>query len=213
MTHDNCNLFKRSYTDKGMGFTFNNEPENIMIKREFRSSVLFPNTNKKPSFMTSAATEHALTVVIENNEEEVSRYVKDKDNIKSKPTEITVSLHNPKEPADMRSRSFSIPLGHSTKVYITPKARAIDEDGMSLMESQRECRLDNDIENLKIFNVYTRAACMLECKIEHAKNWCGCVPWNYPHQVCIKISLKCFSSGFSFPIPHLLLTTSFGEIT
>ena len=24
MTHQNCNLFKRSYTDKGIGFTFNN---------------------------------------------------------------------------------------------------------------------------------------------------------------------------------------------
>ena len=180
MTHDNCNLFKRSYTDKGIGFTFNNERDDRLIKKDFRSTVLFPNTNRKPSLMKSAASAHALTVVIENNAEEVNRYMKDTTITKFEPSEITVSLHNPVEPADLRSRSFNIPLGHSTKIYITPKAREIDEDGMSLTESQRDCRLNEDTQNLDIFNVYTKTACMLECKIKYAMNRCGCAPWNYP---------------------------------
>ena len=38
--------------------------------------------------MKSAATEHALTVVIENNVEEVNRFVMDPTNPRLKPTEI-----------------------------------------------------------------------------------------------------------------------------
>ena len=129
MTHDNCNLFKRSYTDKGIGFTFNNEREDKLIKTDFRRTELSPNTNRKPSIMKSAASEHALTVVIENNAEEVNRYFNDPNNTKLEPIEVTISLHNPVEPANMRSRSFNIPLGHSTKVYLLRRQEKLMKTG------------------------------------------------------------------------------------
>ena len=181
MAFRTCNLFKRSFTDKGIGFTFNNEIENKLIKTDFHSTAFNPNTDRSPSLIKSAASKHALRVVIENNAEEVERYMKDDTNNRLEPTEISISLHNPKEPADLRERSFNIPLGYKTKVYITPKARIIDDSGRRLTESQRNCRLDEDTESLEIYNIYTRAACMLECKIRHSLRKCGCLPWNYPH--------------------------------
>ena len=80
----------------------------------------------------------------------------------------------------MRTKSFEIPLGQSSTVYITPKATEIAESGMELSENQRNCRLEGSTENLNIYNIYTMAACLFECKLEFSKKRCGCLPWEYP---------------------------------
>ena len=184
MKFENCNLFKRSYTTKGIGFTFNNEKEGHLIKEEYQSRAFFPNTKRNPSMMQSAGLHDSLLTIIENNAGEVQRYENTVDSGQGdgsiKPKKISVSLHNPREPADIRSKSFTIPLGQSTTVYITPKARDIDESGRELTESQRNCRLEEDTDTLDIFGKYTRAACMFECKMKYSMEHCGCVPWNFP---------------------------------
>ena len=203
MTMSDCNLFKRSFTNKGIGFTFNNERKEKVFKEHYKSPVFFFNSKRKPSLMKSASSKHALKAVVENNVEEVERFDRTKSpsqpegDLTIEPTEISISLHNPKEPADLRSDGLKIPLGHSTTVYIWPKIREIDHSGKQLSESQRNCRLDEDIESLDIFKVYTRAACMFECKMKFSTKRCGCIPWNYPlnnkEQVSIFI-FKIFST-------------------
>ena len=111
---------------------------------------------------------------------------------KKQPTEISVSLHNPVEPADIRTNSFEIPLGYSTIVYITPKATEVDGDGKKLKEEQRNCRLNEKSETLNIFNVYTKVGCLFECNLKHAMKRCGCVPWNYPFDKKESIYLKVY---------------------
>ena len=163
----------------GIGFTANNEVENNLMKNDFTSKEFFTNTNRRPSLMKSASLKDSLHVVVENNMEEVERY-EGSNEPKQQPTEISVSLHNPVEPADIRTSSFDIPLGYSTIVYITPKATEVDKDGKELTESQRNCRLNEESGFLNIFNVYTKVGCLFECKLKHAMERCGCVPWNYP---------------------------------
>ena len=77
--------------------------------------------------------------------------------------------------------------GKTTTIYITPRAREIDDSGRLLTESQRVCRLSEDNHQLKIFKVYTQEACLLECKIEIAYQRCGCMPWFYP----LRLSVSC----------------------
>ena len=189
MSFRNCNLFKRGFTNQGMGFTFNHEKEEILMKEEYQShhrKTFFSNNNLSPAKMKSASYKHSLIVLIENNAEEIEQYegTKAPHNTKGlpeyKPRKISVTLHNPKEPADMRSKHFKIPLGQASTVYITPKARKVDDTGKQLKESERNCRLDEDTETLEIFNVYSRTACLLECKLKESKRKCGCIPWNYP---------------------------------
>ena len=148
--------------------------------------------------MKSAKSKHSLRVLIENNAEEISRY---EDNngkygfysskyLIQKPKKILVSLHNPQEPADAKSQpssSFSIRGGHTTTVLFTPRAREIDDSGKELTESQRGCRLNEDSGKLDVFNVYTRTACLLECKMKYATKICGCTPWNYPLNMIKKV--------------------------
>ena len=193
MTFENCNLFQRSFTNQGIGYTFNNEKEDLLLKKDSMSYAIILNKERNPSLMESASPKHSLQVIIENNAEEVDRYDSTRGpdmpmgDIKLKPRKISVSLHNPKEPADIRSKSFQIPLGQSTTVYITPKAREIDESGMELTESQRHCRLNEDTKALSIFNIYTRGACMFECKFKASVRRCGCQPWDYPLQANEKV--------------------------
>ena len=99
--------------------------------------------------MKSASSDHALKVFIDYNEEAVNffentRTVGTSGDIKFKPKKVSVALHNPYEPASIRSNSFEIPLGYTTTVYNTPKAREIDYSGKELEEKQRNCRLSDD---------------------------------------------------------------------
>ena len=125
MSFENCNLFKRSFTTQGIGYTFNNEIQQKLLKKPFRNTIFSPNTVRKPSMMKSASSENSLTAIIENNYEntktlldegrEQSEY--ETTRVVHKPEKILVSLHNPSEPPDpifKPSTGIEIPLGHST---------------------------------------------------------------------------------------------------
>ena len=135
MSFENCNLFKRSFTTQGLGYTFNNEIENIVIKENYRSASLSQNIARIPSLMKSTSSDHSLTVIIEVNAEEVDRYETSKgryekyekyensneNEIFPKPKEVAISIHNPKEPADtyfIPIKSLRVPLGYSTTIFI-----------------------------------------------------------------------------------------------
>ena len=183
MTFENCDLFKRSFTTQGMGFTFNNEVEESLIKKDFRTTEFSHNVKRQPSLMRSTKLKHSLHVIIERNIEEALDEIKNF-GVEPKVKDILLSLHNPREPADtifIPSTSVRIPFGHSTTILITPKAREIDEKAKKgLKESQRNCRLREDTDNLDIFNTYTKVSCLFECKMHYAIKRCGCIPWNFP---------------------------------
>ena len=200
-TFDDCQIFFRSFTNMGIGYTANSEMASVLFKSKNYGSpgnFLFPNDRIKPKKMTYAGSDYALRVLIENNREEVDFFENTKSKtspkgvLSLKPKEKKVSLHNPLEPANMRSNSFSILLGYFTIVYITPKVREIDDSAASLAESERGCRLSQDSSGLDIFKLYSKEGCLLECKIKQAYAKCGCFPWNYP---IIEVRKSCFRNG------------------
>ena len=189
MTFSNCDLIKRSFTNVGIGFTFNNELKENLYKKaddlELLLSTYMINNDRKVSKMKSASSKQAFKILLENNVEENKFYENTKNEedptgqTNLKPRKIKVSLHDPREPANLRSNSFNVPLGHATRVYIYPKATEIDISGKELTESQRNCRLNEINEGLDIFNIYTNEGCIQECQIRQAFTKCGCIPWNY----------------------------------
>ena len=184
-----CDLFKRSLTNKGLGFTFNNDKSNHLYKAtsvmDTLQQVFHFNHDNPPKLMKTSDLEKGLEVLIENNMEENEYYDKSTwsknplGNLNLKPTVATVTLHNPKEPANIRSKSFNVPLGFSTTVYFTPTVREIDKSGKLLSESQRKCRLNEQTQQMKFFNEYSKEACLLECKVQLSYERCGCYPWDY----------------------------------
>ena len=77
MRLDNCNLFKRSFTNRGLGFTFNNDKIQQLYKHtkniDLQLDSFFFNKEQDPK-LTSASPDDALKVMIENNFEEISDY-------------------------------------------------------------------------------------------------------------------------------------------
>ena len=187
MTLENCNLFKRSITTEGIGYTFNNEREEKFIKNKYRS-LFSHNKERNPTFMRSTNPDDSLRAILE----EVESGWKDENGNIHKPKTLAVSLHNPQEPADTKftpSRGITIPLGYTTSFLITPKVTEIDHSGKELTESQRNCRLNQDSDSLNIFNIYTRTACLFECMMRQATERCGCIPWDFPVNMNDKVRI------------------------
>ena len=57
---ENCDLFKRSFTTLGIGYTFNNVKEEVFIKEHFRNTKLSPRIKGKTFLMKSAKSIHSL---------------------------------------------------------------------------------------------------------------------------------------------------------
>ena len=66
----------RSFTTQGMGFTFNNEVEEKLIKKGYRSTEFSHNVKRHPSLMKSTKLKHSLKVIIERNVEEAWEEIK-----------------------------------------------------------------------------------------------------------------------------------------
>ena len=77
MRLDNCNKFRRSFTNRGLGFTFNNDKIQQLYKHnkniDLQLDSFFFNKEHDPK-LTSANPDDALNVMIENNFEEISHY-------------------------------------------------------------------------------------------------------------------------------------------
>lgn len=209
LSFDGCKLFKRSLSNSGIGFTTNSQLRNKLYKlgtKVFRTQneVFFTNKKDYPRMMKSASPKHNLRLMIEFNREKVELFEHTRNpklpegELLLKPTSVKVALHNPNAPANLRSNVFSIPLGHSTTVYITPKASKISESAKELSEIQRGCRIPEETEGLDIFNIYTQEACLFECKLKQAVRRCECFPWNYPMiEVQFRVSLSLSSMKYS----------------
>ena len=161
MRLNNCDKFRRSFTNRGLGFTFNNKKADNLYKHgdniKLQLESLFFNKDNDPKMMHSASPDEGLKVLIENNMEEINNYEKTKvpsnvaGDMKKKPVSVLVVLHDPSQPANMRTKSITIPLGQSSTVYITPSATETDTSGQMLGETQRECRLKQENDNLQVF--------------------------------------------------------------
>ena len=167
MRLNNCDKFRRSFTNRGLGFTFNNQKADNLYQHgnnlKLQLDSLFFNNEENSRMMNSASPDDGLKVLIENNMEEIYNYEKTKVTsknkdwnnvagmIKLKPVSVLVVLHDPSQPANMRTKSITIPLGQSSTVYITPSATETDTSGQMLGETQRECRLKQENDNLQVF--------------------------------------------------------------
>ena len=80
MTFSNCKLFKRSFTNKGIGFTFNGLRAKDLYKTSESSQInsaikIFSfNQETQSRLMQSSSSKHSLHVIVDNNEEEIQRY-------------------------------------------------------------------------------------------------------------------------------------------
>ena len=121
MTFQNCQKFRRSFTTSGIGYTFNNDIADKIFKNPntINTKIFMINAKSTPTKMESSSPDSPLEVILENNMEEVDSFETTKTtsipigDLGQKPRKVKIVLHNPYEPANIRSNSFEIPLGNN----------------------------------------------------------------------------------------------------
>ena len=75
-----------------------------------------------------------------------------------------------------------------------PGAEYVDED-------KTGCRLNYHNQESNLTKYYSQSGCTFECELRKATQFCGCVPWDYPHliqetfhKVCDFLGKLCFEN-------------------
>ena len=200
MSFRSCNMFKRTYTDMGIAYSFNSDKFGIIYKETENSKeankAFFFNNKEDVRYPESSGKEFILKIVLEANMEQVEQF-EQQDNYKLSPRPILLTVHDPKIPPTLRSEGIEVQLGYETTILITPRVLQTTEDAISsLSPKQRKCRTQYENKELKIFKAYSRKACTLECRMTEAARHCGCTPWNYPtiegSLLCDAVGIHCF---------------------
>ncbi|XP_066246539.1 sodium channel protein Nach-like [Euwallacea similis] len=83
------------------------------------------------------------------------------------------------------------------RIQFSFKETYTTEDTRQLTIKQRRCIFEDEIK-LKIDNTYTFTACTIQCRMDSAKFYCGCVPFFYPKVSgfphCNVSSFQCIST-------------------
>ena len=66
-------------------------------------------------------------------------------------------------------------------VDVTPNIVVTTDAFKKMNIRQRNCKLEQEIEDKSIFKVYTNKNCKYECIIKKAQDLCSCIPWDFIH--------------------------------
>jgi hypothetical protein len=220
MRADLCNLFHRSPTDEGIGYTFNNANFWDVYSRseynEIFASIMFPkgyNLSASPSdnddsdesqrwvypkkgvvFPKTSGPAYALTAVLQGIR--IFEPNPAKEDIKPYNT-FKVSIHDPLSIADLRSSGVDVEVGYVSTFLISPSQIVTSPNAQGISEERRQCRFQHERKGMKLFKAYTHSGCIFECQLNDALSKCGCIPWDYPHPgnlepVCDRWGKECF---------------------
>ena len=223
LSPSNCNIFYRSITNEGFGYSFNKANFwDIFSKTDYNmkfAEILRPkgfNESASPSpmdeeddsqrwvyprngvlFPETSGPDYGLTVFLQSSR----LYESDGSSLLSFPP-FRVSIHDPMSVADLRRSGVEVEAGYISTFLITPSQIVTSKSARGLPEEKRECRFQFDSQSLTLFNEYTQSSCIFECQLKKALEKCHCMPWNYPqlngsHPICHRVSNKCFEKVMS----------------
>jgi len=149
MNLNNCDLFRRSFTNKGLGFTFNNDRSDHLYKKkkniDLQMKTFYFNNKVDPRMIASANPDESLRLILENNIEEVYNFERTKSptnppgEIKFKPKSVDIVLHDPSHPANMRTKRIQARLSPE-KIILT---FSVDPAG-PVLHGVRDAQRDRD---------------------------------------------------------------------
>ena len=176
-SHEDFCPFSKSYSNKGIAYTFNSAPFWDIYKKS-PSMLDFHAMNKKsPEACASARAEQMPLYPLESGAHHRFQFL-----IKPSQGGSSIALHSPKTLPDLSRHSLRVLPGHTYTVTVTPsmnevngKMRKKDMEGLQCFSGQSS--------DLALFKEYSQSACLLECRLRRAYQACGCVSWRYPNLV------------------------------
>ncbi len=194
-----CNIFKRSLTNEGFGYTFNSVDfwSKHNKKNQFNHlffDTMFPaSTNDQVYYPEAIGVDYGLFFTVQ-----LSRFEKEAlQNNKRIFPKVRLAIHDPKVPADLRGSGIDVQPGYVTTFFVTPNKVKSSDDMKAIEVERRGCMFDFENGGLNIFANYTQKGCQFECSLNVAAKTCQCVPWNYPQansslDTCDYMGVNCF---------------------
>ncbi len=203
-----CQLFSRSYTNTGFGYSYN---MGSFWRNHFRSNnynkvffdIMYPQlhmNDNKIQYFKSVGSKSGLAVSVQTSShytEKSQRQSKAYNNIYKEQAKVKVAIHDPNSPADFRWVGLEVEPGFLTTFLITPSQVKTSLPVKKLDPQRRGCRFKDETDGLGIFSQYTKEGCEFECMMAEALRECHCIPWNYPKfnlslDVCDFFGAYCF---------------------
>ena len=178
-----CTDFRSSFTNKGMCFTRNGGDFDKMFKptpysSAFKDIMIPGRKNDSVRYSKGSGIQYQYTFVVDTNRHADLKRGTHK--ILTSDSSIQLGIHSPDDIADIKGSGISVQLGYETTIRINFQELYSDPTIKNIDPKKRQCKFDEENEDLKIFKWYSRVNCLYECTMAVVEKECGCRPWDYP---------------------------------
>ena len=201
---DACNLFQPVITDLGLCHAFNPTPTaDILAPSYFRDSFIeaFEDDFKQEQKIergTGSGRSQSLDFYIFKKSDSIVK-------TEYHPKEMWMGLSTHDGYMDMKSVSQPIKFGHHTTWKVQAMEILPSEDLKEIPVDKRNCRFEDETDDLIFFNLYSQEACEFEHNVLDAEKLCQCVPWYIPskkltgrHVICDRYGMNCFNQKMKY---------------
>ena len=154
-----CSDFKPALTNQGMCFTRNGAPTELIYKsspylEHFKRIFLSGRENDVVVPNKGSGTRFQFSFVIDGK-----RVMDLKNGVKwnkTKRATFALAIHSTKDMADIRDTSVKISAGYKTTIRVNGMELFSDHMVKGVDVKKRECKFENENENLRVFKWYSR---------------------------------------------------------
>ncbi len=182
LTND-CNLFSRTYTTMGIGYTFNapdfwemyrNTSTNWSFFKEMHEKI-HHGKEARPKMITSSGQDFSLLFYLSHQPYQTTNQYGYRDFFSSygffylgEPNKVLLKIHDPRMIGDLRNSDMELRPGFFYDVSVIPSLIMTDAEGLDLPPLKRNCLEVNEGEPSRVFTNYSQSGCGFECKIRSA---------------------------------------------
>ncbi len=186
LTND-CDLFDKMFTTAGIGYTFNSQSFWKMYQKTTGTNAFYKQMFERT---LSNDEEASPRKVITNGPEfSLEFYVRHDLYIEGagsntgeykEPNKCLLKLHDPLLVPDMRNSDVELIPGVFYDISVIPSTIETDKKGLNLSPNTRDCLSPSDGRKMDVFQEYSQAGCLFECRLRKAVKECNCSSWDYP---------------------------------
>ncbi len=192
---DSHPVFKRSFGNKGIAYTFNGDH--------------FWKIFKKTSSMEAFHKEVHMVKETEEVENHKTLYPKANGPLFSLELLVDapqsgrlITIHHPLDLPDFINEPIEVYPGNAYNILVTPSVMTVEDGVKKLSPLRKNCISHDSDRELTMFRKYTKSRCMHECRLKRAADSCGCIPWDYPRfdqevPICHFWARECFKTELS----------------
>ncbi|KAJ4439331.1 hypothetical protein ANN_07453 [Periplaneta americana] len=177
---DCCDVFHLQRTEAGFCYSFNSltsdDTWSCAAQDEFSQHAAqkekdeYTKCQPRHNIASGTTTGFEVFLLHSNPENSLGAGQRDKNGFR-------VYLHHPTHfPEAGKGVFLPEQKGKAFRVEVTPSVTQSSAEVRALSIAQRQCLFPDEMR-LQVFHTYTQQNCLMECRLHHVANFCGCHPY------------------------------------